>query len=225
MLTSWAGGPSTNIHTQTGGNTSPKTVPDLRKRALSAAYGGAPPVAFFPSVKCLFPTRNFHFGRPKTNFNGFKKRKKSEKKGGPPLPPPVMPLGHFDLVACVTFPFSLFFFFFVGALRKGREPCHQLLTLLTLLSTTAPKLSSPSITQYLLTSWAGGPSTDIDTSCSPRNNTSPRTLFSSLSGCLELLAFTFRNSSQSPRTMFMCLSKARKVPMKVRLSWRVTRIL
>ena len=43
-------------------------------RALSAAYGGGPSVAFFPGMKCLFPSRNFHhFDRPKTNFIGFKK--------------------------------------------------------------------------------------------------------------------------------------------------------
>ena len=35
---------------------------DLRKRALSAAYGGDPLVA-----------KKFHYGKFKTNFSGFKK--------------------------------------------------------------------------------------------------------------------------------------------------------
>ena len=31
---------------------------------------------FLPGVKCFFPVENYHFGRPKTNFNGFEKWKK-----------------------------------------------------------------------------------------------------------------------------------------------------
>ena len=55
-------------------------VSDIRKRALLAAYGRSPSVAFFAGVKCLFPSRNFHFGRPKINFSGFKSEKQKKKK-------------------------------------------------------------------------------------------------------------------------------------------------
>ena len=34
----------------------------------------------FPSVKCLFPVENSHFGTPKTNFSGFDKWKAKSKK-------------------------------------------------------------------------------------------------------------------------------------------------
>ena len=82
-------------------------VPDLRKRALSTAYGGPSSVVSFRH-EMLFPSRNFHFGRPKTNFSGFKKGKAKKKKKKGPLPPrPVRPLGPFDLVACATLPFFL----------------------------------------------------------------------------------------------------------------------
>ena len=53
---------------------------DLRKRALSAAFGGDPSVAYI-----------FHFGRPKTNFSGFEKLKSKKKKKL-----------LFDLHACAT---------------------------------------------------------------------------------------------------------------------------
>lgn len=63
----------------------------------------------------------------------------------------------------------------------------------------------------LLTSCTGGPSTVIETKCSPLSNTNPNVLFSSLSPDF-VFCFIFRNSSQSPKTTFMCLSKARNVP-------------
>uniref|UniRef100_A0A6Q2XRZ7 Uncharacterized protein n=1 Tax=Esox lucius TaxID=8010 RepID=A0A6Q2XRZ7_ESOLU len=81
-----------------------------------------------------------------------------------------------------------------------------------------------------LTSLGGGPSTVIETKFSPLSNTRPSTLFSSRSGCLEFLGdpisyLIFLNSSQSHKMRFMCLSKALKVPMKIRPSWRMHLIL
>ena len=53
---------------------------DLGTRALSAAYGGGPfSGVFFPAGKMLFPSRNFHFGRPKTNFKKWREKKKKKK--------------------------------------------------------------------------------------------------------------------------------------------------
>ena len=53
---------------------------------------------------------------------------------------------------------------------------------------------------------------------SPLRRTRPSTLFSSLSADLADFGFNFRNSSQSPRITFMCLSKALNWPMNVRES-------
>ena len=47
------------------------SVADLRKRALSAAYGGDLSVEF-SQHKMLFPSTNFHLCRPKTNSSVFK---------------------------------------------------------------------------------------------------------------------------------------------------------
>uniref|UniRef100_A0A2K6T743 Elastin n=1 Tax=Saimiri boliviensis boliviensis TaxID=39432 RepID=A0A2K6T743_SAIBB len=69
---------------------------------------------------------------------------------------------------------------------------------------------------------SGGPSTVIETRFSPRSSTRPRTRFSSLSSTPHLI---FLNSSQSQRIKFMCLSKALKVPMKIRPSCRIHLIL
>ena len=74
---------------------------------------------------------------------------------------------------------------------------------------------------FMLTSAAGGPSTVIDTKCSPLNSTSPNTRFSSFSTPLLLFDFIFLNSSQSPSIKFMCLSKAKKEPINTRPSCRV----
>uniref|UniRef100_A0A8C5EKZ5 Uncharacterized protein n=1 Tax=Gouania willdenowi TaxID=441366 RepID=A0A8C5EKZ5_GOUWI len=76
----------------------------------------------------------------------------------------------------------------------------------------------------VLTSLGGGPSTVIETRFSPLSRTRPRTLFSSRSGCLDIYLI-FLNSSQSHRMRFMCLSKALNVPIKMRPSWRIHRIL
>uniref|UniRef100_A0A8D0AGE3 Uncharacterized protein n=1 Tax=Sander lucioperca TaxID=283035 RepID=A0A8D0AGE3_SANLU len=66
----------------------------------------------------------------------------------------------------------------------------------------------------------------IPTRFSPRSRTRPRTLFSSRSGCLDCETYLiFLNSSQSHRMRFMCLSKALKVPMKIRPSCRMHLIL
>lgn len=67
-------------------------------------------------------------------------------------------------------------------------------------------------------SGGGGPSIVIETIDSPRNNTKPSTRFSSRSGNLLFLGRIFRNSSQSPRIRFMCLSNALNVPISVRES-------
>uniref|UniRef100_A0A3Q2E663 Uncharacterized protein n=1 Tax=Cyprinodon variegatus TaxID=28743 RepID=A0A3Q2E663_CYPVA len=77
-----------------------------------------------------------------------------------------------------------------------------------------------------LTSLGGGPSTVMETRFSPLSRTKPRTLFSSRSGCFETWTYLIlRNSSQSHRIRFMCLSKALKVPMKIRPSCRMHLIL
>jgi len=68
----------------------------------------------------------------------------------------------------------------------------------------------------------GGPSTDNDTTVSPRNKTSPSVRFSSLSSFSLPFTVTFRNSSASPRTRFMCLSNAMNFPTITRLSCIVT---
>ena len=86
----------------------------------------------FSGVKSLFPSRNFHFGRPNTNFSGFKKSKGKKKKSS-------------ATPACyVTVTFPLFFSFpggpdFFGGGPENRGPCQQLLALLILKSTTATK--------------------------------------------------------------------------------------
>lgn len=73
----------------------------------------------------------------------------------------------------------------------------------------------------------GGPSTERDTTVSPRRITSPKDLFISCSGPASVspcffFGLTRRNSSQSARTRFMCLSKASIWPMKARPSLIVT---
>lgn len=64
----------------------------------------------------------------------------------------------------------------------------------------------------------GGPSTVSETTCSPRRRTRPRLRLSSRSGPFTDLALSLRNSSQSARTRFMCLSNALNVPIRVRVS-------
>ena len=77
-----------------------RAVADLGKRALSATYSGGPSVVL-----------NFHFGRPKKkNSSGFKKwkekRREKKKRKKSSAFRPVIPLGPFDQVACVTFFFG-----------------------------------------------------------------------------------------------------------------------
>ena len=74
-----------------------------------------------------------------------------------------------------------------------------------------------------LTELGGGPSTVRETRFIPLRSTSPRLLFSSLSGPL-FFGLIFLNSSQSASTRFMCRSKAKKVPMNMRPSRRVIRM-
>uniref|UniRef100_A0A3B3RFH2 Uncharacterized protein n=1 Tax=Paramormyrops kingsleyae TaxID=1676925 RepID=A0A3B3RFH2_9TELE len=76
-----------------------------------------------------------------------------------------------------------------------------------------------------LTSLGGGPSTVIDTKFSPLRSTRPRTRFSSRSVNTQTSYLIFLNSSQSHKMRFMCLSKALKVPMNMRPSCRIQRIL
>ena len=75
-----------------------------------------------------------------------------------------------------------------------------------------------------LTSGGGGPSTVSDTMFSPRSRMNPNVRFSSRSTPRVPLPLIFRNSSQSDRMRFMCLSKALKVPTKLRPSCRITLI-
>uniref|UniRef100_A0A672ZLR8 Uncharacterized protein n=1 Tax=Sphaeramia orbicularis TaxID=375764 RepID=A0A672ZLR8_9TELE len=93
--------------------------------------------------------------------------------------------------------------------------------------TRAIPVSTPLLnaTTTTLTSFGGGPSTVIETRFSPLSRTRPRTLFSSRSGCFDGSYLIFLNSSQSHRIRFMCLSKALKVPMKMRPSCRMHLIL
>uniref|UniRef100_A0A2K6SHL5 Uncharacterized protein n=1 Tax=Saimiri boliviensis boliviensis TaxID=39432 RepID=A0A2K6SHL5_SAIBB len=81
-----------------------------------------------------------------------------------------------------------------------------------------PPAAPASGTRAIPVSFGGGPSTVTETSFSPRSSTRPRARFSSLSACLEFFGLIFRNSSQSQRIKFMCLSKALKGPMKIRPS-------
>jgi hypothetical protein len=70
-----------------------------------------------------------------------------------------------------------------------------------------------------VSSAGGGPSTEREITVSPRTNTSPSGRFSSLSSPLLFpFGIIFRNSSQSPRIKFMCLSNAINLPIKVLLS-------
>uniref|UniRef100_A0A8I3VYJ4 Uncharacterized protein n=1 Tax=Callithrix jacchus TaxID=9483 RepID=A0A8I3VYJ4_CALJA len=80
-------------------------------------------------------------------------------------------------------------------------------------------------TRAMPVSLGGGPSTVMDTKFSPRSNTRPKTRFSSRSGCFAFFGLIFLNSSQSQRIKFICLSKALKVPMKIRPSCRMHLIL
>lgn len=93
------------------------------------------------------------------------------------------------------------------------------------LPTPGPPAAPASGTRAIPVSLGGGPSTVMETKFSPRRSTKPRTLFSSRSGCFEFLGLIFLNSSQSHKMRFMCLSKALKVPMKIRPSCKIQRIL
>ena len=63
---------------------------------------------FFPHREILFPGRNFHFCRPLTNFNGFKKwkakkEKRKEKKKGKKINNIPSFLFHFPSLPCLSF--------------------------------------------------------------------------------------------------------------------------
>ena len=73
------------------------------------------------------------------------------------------------------------------------------------------------------TSFGGGPSTVIETRCSPRSKIKPNGRCSSRSD-LSVLLRTLRNSSQSAKIKFMCLSNALNVPTSCRPSCKVHRI-
>uniref|UniRef100_A0A7N5JAV5 Uncharacterized protein n=1 Tax=Ailuropoda melanoleuca TaxID=9646 RepID=A0A7N5JAV5_AILME len=93
------------------------------------------------------------------------------------------------------------------------------------LPTPGPPAAPASGTRAIfLTSLGGGPSTVMETKFSPRSNTRPKTRFSSRSGCFWSYLI-FLNSSQSQRIKFICLSKALKVPMKIRPSCKIHLIL
>uniref|UniRef100_A0A452FV85 Uncharacterized protein n=1 Tax=Capra hircus TaxID=9925 RepID=A0A452FV85_CAPHI len=93
------------------------------------------------------------------------------------------------------------------------------------LPTPGPPAAPASGTRARPVSLGGGPSTVMETKFSPRNNTRPKTRFSSRSGCLAFFGLIFLKSSQSQRIKFICLSKALKVPMKIRPSCRIHLIL
>ena len=105
------------------------------KGPVSSLYAVRPFSDVFCGMKYLFPSRNFHFGRPRTNFSGLKSEKqKKKKKKKSSATPPVIPLGCFDLIAWATFPWVGPWLFCGGPVLEG--PCQQLLTLLTLKSAT-----------------------------------------------------------------------------------------
>jgi hypothetical protein len=77
----------------------------------------------------------------------------------------------------------------------------------------------------LESSAGGGPSIVRATTSSPRSKTSPNTLRSSLSSSdFPFLGGSLRNSSESPRTRFICLSNAMNLPTICLPSVTVTRI-
>ena len=112
-------------------------VVDLRKMALSAAYGRGPSVALFPSVKCFFPVEMLILKDPKQiSFVSKSERGKINKK--------VFCHPHLLHWGPSLWPNCLHNFSFFGGtwFSGGPEnnilggPCQQLLTLLTLISAT-----------------------------------------------------------------------------------------
>jgi len=90
----------------------------------------------------------------------------------------------------------------------------------------APRPTPPAAAAetVLLSANGGGPSTDSDTTFSPRISTRSSARFSSLSSEPLPLPEMRRNSSVSASTRFMCLSNARNFPTSMRVSESVTRI-
>jgi hypothetical protein len=85
-------------------------------------------------------------------------------------------------------------------------------------------LAAAALLLLLLPDGGGGPSTAKLTTFSPRISTNPRLRRSVRSSKRAAPDFRkIRNSSASLSTKFKCLSKAKKVPMMDRPSWRVTR--
>jgi hypothetical protein len=78
---------------------------------------------------------------------------------------------------------------------------------------------------FFLSSGGGLDSTVRETTFSPRMMTMPRGRFSSRSSPLPPLTVILRNSSASPNTTFMCLSKAMNLPTNCLPSSIVTLIL
>ena len=77
---------------------------------------------------------------------------------------------------------------------------------------------------FFLKVWEGGASAVREMMFSPLMITRPRLLL--ICFCTPvLLVLVMRYSSVSARTMFMCLSKARKVPTIILPSWMVIRTL
>ena len=75
----------------------------------------------------------------------------------------------------------------------------------------------PALASICFLSLTGGASGKIDIIFSPRSSTKPNIRLISLS-LSSLLGLIVRNSSQSARTTFICLSKAMKVPTMTRVS-------
>ena len=124
---------------------------------------GALQWCFFLAWNAFFSSRNFHFGRPKTNFNSFKfqkvkaKKKKKRKKKSSATPTCYATgalwsscLCNFSFSSLSLSLFFFFFFFFVGALRIGGS-CQQLLILLTFKSATVALGKPGSLINIILT--------------------------------------------------------------------------
>ena len=74
----------------------------------------------FPRRETLFPCRNLHFGRPKTNFCGFKKRKAKRKQSSAHCHYFLLPFSNFHL-PFYNFPSFLLHFPFFSSLFSVRS--------------------------------------------------------------------------------------------------------
>lgn len=134
-------------------------------------------------------------------------------------PPPTLPLATLSTTTYPTFKQEAN----EQHCRSGKNGGFAVLLRYFLLGSTNAATYEPLQNRILRTFCGGGPSTVRETRFIPRSSTRPSGRFSSFSGILEPFGLILRNSSQSDRTKFMCRSKAKKVPMKMRPSARMTR--